>query len=52
MYSTKEEYRFRYTEFSKTAKYIEEHNKYNPSFELTLNEYSDITDEEWDKMLP
>lgn len=52
-YASKEEYAFRYAEFSSRVKMIE-HNNYHldSTHELALNEFSDLTKEEWDKLLP
>merc|ERR1712227_304343 len=51
-YSSKEEYRFRYKEFARKEKLIQENSKSNDSHRIGHNRFSDWTSEEWEKNLP
>ena len=51
-YGTKEEYEFRLEQFRKSLQKVREHNSRNDvTYSLGINKFSDITHEEYKKML-
>lgn len=52
-YASKEEYKFRLGQFTKNVQIVEDNNyRSNSTNKMSMNKYSDLTEEEFDNMLP